>query len=134
MKHLGLTSSASTAFKSPLTEIFFVHFPSDIAAARREEVTEHLSTTLRAMSSACSAIRAVSWGWGVETDFPSLGQENHAGSVFAAAVGWQGLVEQEMFACGAVYRSSEAAMRSIAGVVSVSKVRVSLRGSERKME
>ncbi|KAF6819241.1 hypothetical protein CPLU01_13090 [Colletotrichum plurivorum] len=133
MKHLALTSSASIAFKSPLTEIIFVHFPGDTPGDKQEEVTEQLSATLSGLA-ICPAIRGVSWGWGVENDFPFLGQEEHAGQVFAVALGWQGITEQQAFTSDAVFRNFEATVRGISGVAGLSKVRVSLRGSERKME
>ncbi|TDZ14791.1 hypothetical protein Cob_v012402 [Colletotrichum orbiculare MAFF 240422] len=132
MKHLALTSSSPAAFKAPLTEIIFVHFPGIITEVRKTEHAKELGIVLDGMAAQSPHILAVSWGWSVENDFPSQLEGAEAGSVLAGVVGWHGVKEQEAFRTTAAYHNAEVMIKSLDGIVNFSSVWVLCRSSERK--
>lgn len=98
-KHVAATDSLAQALKSPVTEVLLAFFPSDFSQAEKDATTFQFQQFREKAFDKCSDVKAVSYGWGVENDFPVLGgEEGDAGSMFSAFVGWPSVEANMKFA------------------------------------
>ena len=97
-KHVAATDSLAQALKSPVTEVLLAFFPSDFSQAEKDATTFQFQQFEEKAFDKCSDVKAVSYGWGVENDFPVLGGEGDAGSMFSAFVGWPSVEANMKFA------------------------------------
>jgi hypothetical protein len=132
-KHVMLSPS-SLVLQSPVTEVLLAYFRSDISAAGKDAAAAQLKQFVEKGLGECPDAKGVSYGWGVEKDFPVQGEEGQVGSVLMAFIGWPS-VEASMKA-----RETEASkenvelIKGMEGIVKLAMFHISCRSLERKME
>ena len=88
-KHVAVTPFPPLVLQSPVTEVMLAYFPSDISAAGKDAATTRLQQFVERSLNTCSDVKGVSYGWGVENDFPMRGgDEGQTGTVLMAYIGW----------------------------------------------
>ncbi|KAH8817447.1 hypothetical protein F5884DRAFT_897092 [Xylogone sp. PMI_703] len=116
-KHIDVTISAAPALKSPVTEVMLFYFSSDLSQARRDAAIAKLKTFLDETTGSCSDIKGVSYGWGVENDFPIRGEEGQQGSILAAFIGWPSIDAHAKFRETETFQESSNLIETIEGVI-----------------
>src|SRR5436305_1439850 len=88
-KHVTLAPFPPVVLESPVTAVMIAYFASDISQAAKDAATAQLIQYLEKSVKKCSDVRGVSYGWGVENDFPVKGGEpGQVGSILMACIGW----------------------------------------------
>ncbi|KAJ8060115.1 hypothetical protein OCU04_010469 [Sclerotinia nivalis] len=88
-KHITLSPFSSAVYESPVTEVMIAYFASDISQAAKDTTTTQLKQYLEKSVKKCPDVKEVSYGWGVENDFPIRGGEpGKVGSILTAFIGW----------------------------------------------
>jgi hypothetical protein len=95
-KHIEVEPGLRSVLQAAVTEVVLVYFSSKISDAQKVETSKTFSQIIGDSDLRASAeVRAVSFGWSVENDFPVLGEkEGRVGSVFGIFVGWQSVSAQ----------------------------------------
>ncbi|KAK2033035.1 hypothetical protein LX32DRAFT_635675 [Colletotrichum zoysiae] len=134
-KHITPTPSLQEALKSSVTDVFLVYYPSDISSEERSTATTGLQNILEERFGQHADVNAVSYGWGVEDDFPVCRKDGgKVGSVFSAFVGWHSLETNMNFREAGAHTAAQERIRGLDGVVALKTMRVSCAVLERNVE
>jgi hypothetical protein len=100
MKHVTVEGDMPSVLQSPATAVTLVYFPSDISTTRKDEVSKLVGRLIHDKLDAVEDVKAVSFGWSVENDFPVFDREEKdsgSGTVFAVFMGWSSVGALEAF-------------------------------------
>lgn len=86
-KHIIVDPHPPQALHAPVTEVMLAYFPATITQPTKDANTSRFREfSEKALE---SAAQGVSYGWGVENDFPVRdSEEGQKGSLFMALIGW----------------------------------------------
>jgi hypothetical protein len=97
-KHIEVSPFLENVLRAPVTEVVLTYFPSNISVSEKSAITKILQNTISSGLRDCADAKAVSYGWGVETNFPVLdGEENQTGAMLALFVGWANADARDTF-------------------------------------
>ncbi|KAK1585945.1 uncharacterized protein LY79DRAFT_704509 [Colletotrichum navitas] len=129
-KHITATPSLQEALKSGVTDVFLVYCPSDISSD--DKVTTELREILNKGFGQHADVTAISYGWGVENDFPVYGiGGGKIGSVFSAFVGWNSVEANTACREAAAHTAIQESIRRLDGVEALKVLRLSCAVLER---
>jgi hypothetical protein len=112
-----------------------IYFPSDISAAARDEVNSRVQEWVEKAVKSCLDITSLSYGWGLENDFPVRGGENgQTGSLLMALVGWTSTDAQVRFQETDIFKDSIHLLTELNGVIGMVMSHVSFKRLARKTE
>lgn len=134
-KHVDFTPAPPPALKAPVTEVMMIYFPSDISAAARDEVNSRVQEWVEKAVKSCPDIASLSYGWGLENDFPVRGGEKgHVGSLLMALVGWTSTDAQIRFQETDIFKDNIHLLTELDGVIGMVMSHVSFKRLARKTE
>ncbi|KAK2043160.1 hypothetical protein LZ31DRAFT_576620 [Colletotrichum somersetense] len=135
IKHIIPTRSLQEALKSSETDVFLVYYPSDMSSEERATATTGLQNILEERFSQHVDVNAISYGWGVEDDFPMCRKDGgKVGSVFSAFVGWHSLEANMNFREAGAHTAAQERIRGLDGVVALKTMRLTCAVLERNVE
>ncbi len=134
-KHIAVTPSPPLVLQSPVTEVLIAYFPSDIKPAGKDAAAAQLGQFVEKGLNKCSDVKAVSWGWGVENDFPVRGgEEGQKGSILTAFIGWPSIDAHMKFRETSAFKENVDLIRSMEGIIKLATFHISCRTLGRKTE
>lgn len=96
------------------------YFPSNISSARKDTASSQFQEFVEKGLNKCSDVKAVSYGWGIENDFPVRGEEEgQIGSILIAFIGWPSIDAHMKFRETAAFKEN---VDLITGMVGMSKL------------
>lgn len=127
-KHVAVTDSLAQALKSPVTEVLLAFFPSDTSLAEKDAATSQVQQFIEKAFNKCSDVKAVSYGWGVENDFPVLGgEEGKTGSILTVFVGWPSVDANMKFAETEAFKENIGLIGGMKGMIKLALFRINCR-------
>lgn len=117
-----------------MTEILVAFFPSDITQAGKDVAVAQAQQFLDKGAKTCSDIQGVSYGWGVENDFPVRGEDGQMGAILAALIGWPSIDAHIKFRETDAFKQNVHYIRSMDRIVKMSASHVSFQTLGRKTE
>lgn len=134
-KHVAATPFPSLALQSPVTEVMLAYFPSDISQADKDAATAQFQHFSRQTLEKCSDVTGVSYGWGIENDFPVRGgEEGQVEAVLVALIGWPSIDAHMKFRKTIIFNENEALVMGVQGYISGVMFHVSCRSLGRVIE
>jgi hypothetical protein len=111
------------------------YFPSDTSSVRKDAATEQLQQFVEKGLNKCSDVKAVSFGWGVENDFPVRGgKEGQLGTILVAFIGWPSIDAHMKFRETEAFKENVNLLRSMEGMLKLAMFHVSCRNIRRETE
>jgi len=132
-KHVVLSPSP-LVLQSPITEVLLAYFPSDISAAGKESTATQFQKLVEKSLGGSTDVKAVSYGWGVENDFPVRGEEGQRGSLLTAFIGWPSVEASMKVRETEVSRKNVELIQGIEGNIKFAMFQISCRVLERRTE
>lgn len=130
-KHITATPTLSTALQSRATEIILAYFPQDISSTSRDSAIGHLQNFEDDFKS-LSGIQALSYGWGVEKDFPVRGgSDDQKASILMSFAGLDSTGAQRNFRESLAFEKLLRLMRSMEGIIKLETFSVKFRSLAR---
>ena len=134
-KHIAVTPSPPLVLQSPVTEVLLAYFPSDISPAGKDKATAQLQQFIERSLNKCTDVKAVSYGWGVENDFPVRGgEEGQTGSILTTLIGWPSIDAHMKFRDTEIFKENADLIRSMEGIVKIGMFHISCRSLRKKTE
>ncbi|KAF2134562.1 hypothetical protein P153DRAFT_391896 [Dothidotthia symphoricarpi CBS 119687] len=132
-KHVALTSSSPLL--SPMTELILVYLPSDISPDKKTVTATQLQQFVYNGIGESFDVESVSYGWGVENDFPVKGGDaEQKGSILMALIGWSGVDAHKKFRETEASRDVLDSIGGMEGMVKLATLCVRCRSLESKVE
>lgn len=110
------------------------YFPWDISPAGKDKVTARLQGFVEKGLNECCDVRGVSYGWGVENDFPVRGEEGQVAPIFTAFIGWPSIDAYMKFRETAAFKENVDLIRGMEGMVKLAMFHISCRVFVQKAE
>jgi hypothetical protein len=111
-----------------VTEVLLAFFPSDISLAEKDAATFQLQQFIEKAFNKCSDVKAVSYGWGVENDFPVLGGgEGKTGSILTVFVGWPSVDANMKFAETEAFKENIGLIGGMKGMIKMVVLHINCR-------
>lgn len=129
-----MLTPSSLALQSPVTEVVLAFFPSDISSAGKDTAIAQLQKFVEKSLDGCPDVKGVSFGWGVENDFPIRGEKGQVGSVLMALIGWPSVEASMKFRETETSKENVEFIRGIEGIVRLAIFHISCRTLERSPE
>jgi hypothetical protein len=108
-------------------------FPTDISQADQDAASAQFQQFVNKALMKCADVKGVSFGWGVERDYPVRGgEEGQKGSLLTALIGWPSVDAHMRFRETDVFKDNVGLIRSLGGLVKLAMFHVSCRTLERK--
>jgi hypothetical protein len=135
-KHIAVKPFPPRVLGSPVTEVMLAFFPSDISQSAKDAASLRFHHFKERGLDMCAEIKGVSYGWGVENDFPVRGgdQEGQKGSLLIAFIGWPSVDEHMKFRETSDYLDNVELLTGMEGLISMDMFHLSCRSLERKVE
>jgi hypothetical protein len=116
-KHITATPSLPVALQSSGTQVILAYFPPEISSTQKNAAIAHLKKFEEGLKS-FSGIGALSYGWGVENDFPIRGlQENQRASILMCFIGFDNVDAQRTFRETEAFEKLSRLIRSMQGII-----------------
>lgn len=130
-KHVAFTPSLPVALQSPMTEVILAYFPSDDISAQKNAAISHLKNVEENLKS-CSDIGPLSYGWGVENDFPIRGgQENQRASILMFFIGLDSIDAHPTFRKTSTFEKLLSLIQNMDGIIKLEFFSVNFRSLSR---
>ncbi|OOQ81523.1 hypothetical protein PEBR_42669 [Penicillium brasilianum] len=130
-KHITATPTLSTALQSRATEIILAYFPQDTSSTQRDSAIGRLQNFEDDLKS-LSGIQALSYGWGVEKDFPVRGgSDDQKASILMSFAGLDSTDAQRNFRESLAFEKLLRLMRSMEGIIKLETFSVKFRSLAR---
>lgn len=111
------------------------YFSSDVSQAQKEAASANAQEFSEKALGKCSDVRGVSFGWGVENDFPVKGgKEGQKGSVLAAFIGWTSIDAHMKFRDTEAFKDNVGLLRSMEGAVKLTMFHVTCQSLKKTTE
>jgi hypothetical protein len=121
--------------QSPVTEIILAYFNPNISPIQRDSAIGYLQSFEDQDLKSLSGIQALSFGWGVENDFPVRGgSDDQKASILTSLIGLDGIGAQKNFRDSLAFEKLLRLVRSVEEIIKVGTFSVSLRALGRNME
>lgn len=132
-KHIRLSPSAPAALRSSVTEVILVYFSSVSSSTRKNAAIEHLKAFEEDELRGRSSIEALSYGWGVENDFPVRGGlEDQRASILMSFIGFDNSDARTKFKQSSTFERMLDLFREIEGFLKLEAFPVEFRSVSRK--
>ena len=133
-KHVTFTPSLPQALRSPVTEVILAYFPSDVASAQKDGIISHINNTEENLQS-FSGVGSLSYGWGVENDFPIRGgQENQGASILMFFIGLDSIDAHTNYRKTSEFEKLLSLIQNMEGIIKLESFSVSFRSLSRNAE
>ena len=133
-KHVDVTPAPARALKSPVTEIMLAYFPPDISQDGKAEVSSQFQQFVEKGLNKCADITGISYGWGVQNDFPVReAGDGQTGSLFIAFVGWPSIDAHMKFQKTDEFKEYIELTTNTERILQMATVQVSCHSSEREV-
>ena len=107
-------------------------FPAEISQAEQDAVSAQFQQFVDKALKQCPHVKGVSFGWGVENDFPVRGgEEGQKGSLLTALIGWPSVDAHMKFRETDVFKDNVGLIRSLEGLVKLTMFHLNCRTLER---
>jgi hypothetical protein len=127
-----MTKTKPLVLQSPVTEVMLAYFSYDISQAGKDKAAAQLQQFVEKSLENCTDVMAVSYGWGVENNFPVRGGEvGQLGSLLTAFIGWPSLDAYRTFRETDAVKESVDLIRAMEGMVKFAKFNISCQSMER---
>jgi hypothetical protein len=124
-KHITMEKTEPLVLQSPVTEVMLAYFPSAISPAGKDKAAAQLQKFVEKSLENCSDVMAVSYGWGVENDFPVRGGEpGQLGSLLTAFTGWPSIDAHRKFRETEAFKESVDLIRDMEEIVKLAMFHV----------
>ena len=133
-KHVAFTPSPPLVLHSPVTEILLAYFPSNISPAAKDKAGARAQQFVEKSLNKCTDVKAVSYGWGVENDFPVRDEEGKTGSILMMFIGWPSVDAHMKFREMEIFKENVDLVRGMEGLVKLTIFHVSCQSFRRKTE
>lgn len=134
-KHIGVTPSLSLALQSSVTELILAYFPSGVSSTQKDAVIAHLKNFEEDELKGLSGIEALSYGWGVEQDFPVKGgPEDQRASILVSFIGFDSIDAQRIFKQSLTFEKLLGLVRNMEGIFKLENISVDFRSLSRNTE
>lgn len=134
-KHIRLTASAPAALRSSATEVILAYFSSAISSTRKNAAIAHFKAFEEDELRGRSGIEALSYGWGVENDFPVRGGlEDQRVSILMSFIGFDSIDARTKFKQSSTFERMLDLVRGIEGILKLEAFSVDFRSVSREGE
>jgi hypothetical protein len=134
-KHVAVTPFPPVALQSAVTEVLIIYFPSDISQAGKDIAAAQLQQFIEKSLIKSSDADALSYGWGVENDFPIRGgEEGQQGSILISFIGWPSVDAKMKFQGTEGFKENVHLLMAMEGKVNLSMFHINGRSLGRKTE
>ncbi|KAF1847543.1 uncharacterized protein K460DRAFT_332664 [Cucurbitaria berberidis CBS 394.84] len=134
-KHVSLTPFPPVALRSPVALIVLTYFASEISVEEKDRAGSRFKLFIEKGLQESPEVEAVSFGWGVETDFPVRGgDEGQRGALLTAIVGWSGSDAGLGFEETDGWKESVEGIEGLEGVVKMAVVHIRCESLESKID
>lgn len=111
------------------------YLPSDISTVAKDAATAHLQRFVKESLNKCADVQAVSYGWGVENDFPVRGgEEGQTGTILVTFIGWPSIDAQVKFQQTKAFKENMDSIRGIEGLAKLTQLHLSCQSLGKKIE
>jgi len=118
--------------RCPVTELFTAFFPSDITPAAKATVTASFEEFIDKALKTSPDFKGISYGWGIETDFPVTGEEGKTGSIFVAFIGWPSVEAHMKFRETQPFKENVGAIRALPDLIKAAASHVRCKYQQRQ--
>ncbi|KUJ08983.1 uncharacterized protein LY89DRAFT_724539 [Mollisia scopiformis] len=132
-KHVEIRPTLSP-LRAPVTQIVTAFLPAEMAGEARERVEGLVERVVRGLRGGGGGVQGVSFGWGVEDDFPVRGEVGGMGKVLVLLVGWESVERCQWFRETGAFKENLGLLRGLEGLVKLDVVHVKCRGLWGKKE
>ncbi|KAF3761870.1 hypothetical protein M406DRAFT_358121 [Cryphonectria parasitica EP155] len=133
-KHIDVNPYPAAALKSPVTEIMLAFFPSDVSDELKTAASDRVARFSETSLKKCADVQAVSFGWGVENDFPVRGgEEGQKGSMLIALIGWPSIDAHMKYRETDLFKDSVPLIRGIEGLTALGMFHVKSQNMENEV-
>ncbi|KAJ5167377.1 uncharacterized protein N7482_006158 [Penicillium canariense] len=133
-EHITATQSLPVALQSPITEVILAYFPSDISSAQKDAAITNLKNSEKDLL-IFPDIGALSYGWGVESDFPVRdGQENQRASILMSFIGLDSIDAHTKFRKTPTFEKLLSLIKNMEKIMKLESLSVSFRSLTRNTE
>lgn len=134
-KHVAVTPSPPLVLQSPVTEIMLAYFPSGISSTAKDTASSQFQQFVEKGLSKCRDVKVVSYGWGLENDFPVRGgEEGQLGSLLIAFIGWDSIEAHERFRETEGFKENVGLITGMEGLLKLVAFHISCRSLGRNIE
>ncbi len=134
-KHITFTPSPPLVLLSPVTDVMLAYFPSDISPAEKDKAAVQFQQYVKKSFDKSPDVKSVSYGWGVENDFPvNGGEEGQKGSLLTAFIGWPSIEEHMKFRETNAFNENVDLIRAMERMVKFVVFHMSCRSQGKKTE
>lgn len=134
-KYIRLTPSASAALRSSATEVVLAYFSSVISSTRKNAPIAHFKAFEEDEIRGRSGIEALSYGWGVENDFPVRGGlKDQRVSIPMSFIGFYSIDARSKFKQSSTFERMLDLGRELEGIRKLEALSVDFRSVSRESE
>ena len=134
-KHVALAPFPPLALRAPVTEVILAFFPSDISQAAKDAAAAQAQQFVEKAINTCPDSQGMSYGWGVENDFPLRGgEEGQKGAVLVSCIGWPSIDAHMKFRETEAFKENVHYMRAMDGIVKLEICHVKFQTLGKKTE
>ena len=110
------------------------YFPADISQRGKDTAAARFQQFVEKGLNTCADVKGVSYGWGVENDFPVRGndKEGQTGLLFIAFIGWPSIDAHMEFRETEAYKENVDLITEMEELVSLKMFHISCRYLQRK--
>ncbi|PVH93542.1 hypothetical protein DM02DRAFT_603839 [Periconia macrospinosa] len=132
-KHIAVQPYPPDVLRSPVTEVMLAYFPTSIQQATKDANTARFKEFAEKGLRACASLQGLSYGWGIENDFPVRDAEGEQkGTVFTALIGWPSVEAHMEFRETDAFKENIHLARGMEEMVKVGMFHVKFKGLQRK--
>lgn len=132
MKHIIVNPSPPRALQAAVTEVMLAYFPSGISTSTKDANSARFQQFMEKGLNACSDVQGVSYGWGVETDFPVRdSKDGQEGTLLAALIGWPSIDAHMKFRETQAFKDNVHLLREMEEMVKLGMFHIQCKSLER---
>jgi hypothetical protein len=110
------------------------YFPSDISSTAKDTASSQFQQFVEKSLTKCKDVKGVSYGWGLENDFPVRGEERQPGSLLIAFIGWDSIEAHERFRETEGFKENVGLITGMEGLLKMVAFHINCRSLGRKIE
>ena len=134
VKHVKAAPFPPLVLKSPVTEVMLAYFPSDLSSDCKDAAAARFKHFAKTGLGNCSDVKGVSYGWGLENNFPVRGgDEGQTGSILLAFIGWPSVEAHLKFKETEAFKKNVGWITGMEGLIKVIMLHISCRSLDRQI-
>ncbi|CAI6311744.1 unnamed protein product [Periconia digitata] len=132
-KHIVVKPFPPKVLHSPVTEVMVAYFPSNISQSTKDANSARFQEFTEKGLNTCSEVQGISYGWGLENDFPLRDQEkDQKGTMFTALIGWSSIDAHMAFRETNEFKESIHLLRGFEELVKLGMFHIHCKSLEKK--